>query len=158
VPPGSFVSFGVAGALTDELRCGDVVDADRVVGLDGETLWTGEPLGVAGARRGTVVAGDEIVDGAAGRRALSERTGAIAVDLESGPLARSGQLRGVVRAIGDTPGRPLGELSRSVDARGDFHLHRFLLALARAPLPTIRAARDGSRALRSAARAAEALR
>ena len=158
LPPGSFVSFGVAGALTDDLRCGDVVDADRVVDLEGRTLWEGEPLGVPGARRGTVVAGELIVDLPAERRALSSRTGGIAVDLESGPLARSGQLHGVVRIISDTPTRPLGELWRSVDLRGDFRPAGFVRALARSPRGTVRAARDASRALRSASRAAKALR
>jgi hypothetical protein len=158
LPEGAFVSFGLAGALTDELSCGDVVDADRVVSIDGEILWQGEPLGVPGAKRGTVVAGEHIVDPAGARAALFERTGAIAVDLESGPLARAGKLCGVVRIVSDTPSRPLGELWRSVNLHGDLHLPGFARALVSEPTRTIRAARDASAALRSARRAAEALR
>ncbi|HEV3404301.1 MAG TPA: hypothetical protein VG073_08420 [Gaiellaceae bacterium] len=158
LPEGSFVSFGLAGALTDELACGDVVDADRVVSIDGETLWEGEPLGVPGARRGTVVAGEHIVDPADQRAALHARTGAIAVDLESGPLARAGKLRGVVRIVSDTPSRPLGELWRGVNLRGDFNPRGFARAFVRAPGRTIRASIDCLAALRSARRVAEGLR
>ena len=57
--------------------------------------------------RGTILASERVVDDPAERRELHERTGADAVDLESGPLARSGRLRGVLRAVSDTPERGL---------------------------------------------------
>jgi hypothetical protein len=101
LPEGSLVSFGVAGALGDDLRVGDVVDATRVVAPDGTTLWEGAGLGVAGARRGTIVASEVLVSDAGERRRLHEASGADAVDMESGVLARSGRLAGVVRAISD---------------------------------------------------------
>ena len=49
LPDGPVVSFGLAGGLHDGLGCGDVLDATRVIGADGEVLWEGAPLGVAGA-------------------------------------------------------------------------------------------------------------
>ena len=101
LPDGQLVSFGLAGALHDGLRVGDVLDATRVVDLAGATLWEGSGLGVRGARGGTVLASDVLVHDAAERRRLHEASGADAVDMESGMLARSGRLAGVVRAISD---------------------------------------------------------
>ncbi len=101
VPEGRLVSFGLAGALRDDLRVGDVLDATRVVDAEGTTLWEGPGLGVAGARRGTIVASDVLVSDPAERRRLRDTSGADAVDMESGVIARSGRLAGVVRAISD---------------------------------------------------------
>src|SRR5438093_274497 len=114
VPDGPVVSFGLAGALRDDLPSGTVLDATRVVDEDGAVLWEGEPLGVAGAKPATILAADEVVDDPAERRRLHERTGADAADLESGPLARTGRLRGVLRAVSDTPVRTLHGISASV--------------------------------------------
>ena len=97
VPEGLVVSFGLAGALRDGLASGTVLDATRVVDAEGSVLWEGGPLGVPGAEAVTMLAADEVVDDPAERRRLHELTGADAVDLESGPLARSGRLRGVVQ-------------------------------------------------------------
>ena len=101
VPSGSVVSFGLAGALHDGLRVGDVLDATRVVDERGETLWQGDPLGIEGARDATVLASHDLVHDADERRRLHETSGADAVDMESGVLARSGRLAGVVRVISD---------------------------------------------------------
>ena len=101
LPEGSLVSFGVAGALHDGLAVGDVIDATRVVDVAGATLWEGTGLGVRGARAGVVLASDVLVHDAAERRRLRESSGADAVDMESGVLALSGRLAGVVRAISD---------------------------------------------------------
>jgi len=57
---------------------------------------------------GPVGGADELVTGPA-RTAWAER-GAIAVDMESGVLARTGRLAAVVRAIVDTPAHPLVSL------------------------------------------------
>ena len=112
MPEGPVVSFGLAGGLHDGLECGEVLDATRVVDADGVVLWEGGPLGVSGARTATILAVDEIVDDPAERRTLHERTGADAIDMESGALARTGRLAGCLRAISDTPSRPLGPLDR----------------------------------------------
>ena len=118
LPEGPLVSFGLAGGLHDGVACGDVLDATRVVGAGGETLWEGGPLGIAGARRATILAAEQVIDDPAERRRLHERTGADAVDMESGVLARSGRLAGCVRAVSDTPSRTLGPLAGTLDADG----------------------------------------
>jgi adenosylhomocysteine nucleosidase len=118
LPEGPLVSFGLAGALHEGLDVAEVLDATRVVDSDGRTLWEGEPLGVKGARRATLLAVDRVFDDPAERRVLHQRTGADAADMESGALARSGRLHGCVRAISDTPSATLGPLAEMLDGNG----------------------------------------
>jgi hypothetical protein len=152
VPEGEVVSYGLAGAL-DGLPTGAVIDAVRVVDEMGAVLWEGEPLGVPGAARGTILASERIVDDPAERRALHERTGADAVDLESGPLARSGRLRGVLRAVSDTPERRLHGICDAVTPEGPYDWAGIARGLARSPIGFLRAGLDGKRALDSLAAA-----
>ena len=144
LPEGELVSFGLAGSL-DGLGAGAVVDARRVVDELGETLWEGEGLGVSGAVPGTVLAGKRIVDDPQERRRLHEQTGADVIDLESGVLARTGRLRGVVRAVSDTPERPLGPVRFAARADGRTDWLGVARALAQAP----RAVNDARCALRA---------
>ena len=157
LPEGRLVSFGLAGALRDGLACGTVLDAVRVVDPAGETLWSGPPLGVSGAREATILAAEEIVDEPAERRALHERTGADAADLESGPLARTGRLAGCLRVVSDTPARPLNGIAEAVKPGGSIDWLGLAKAFVRAPLGFARAASDGRRALGALGGAAEGL-
>jgi adenosylhomocysteine nucleosidase len=152
LPEGEVVSFGLAGAL-DGLSTGTVIDAVRVVDESGAVLWEGEPLGVPGAVRGTILATERIVDDPAERRELHERTGADAVDLESGVLARSGRLRGVLRAVSDTPERGLHGICDAVKPEGPYDWAGIARGLSRSPLGFLRAGLDGKRALDSLAAA-----
>jgi hypothetical protein len=146
LPEGDVMSYGLAGAL-DGLPCGTVLDATRVVDETGAVLWEGEPLGVPGAVRGTILASERIVDDPAERRALHERTGADAADLESGVLARSGRLRGVLRAVSDTPERGLHGICDAVKPEGPYDWAGIARGLARSPVGFLRAGLDGKRAL-----------
>ena len=152
IPEGPLVSFGLAGALRDDLPAGTVLDATRVVGIDGTVLWNGEGMEVQGARPATILAAESIVDDADERRRLHERTGADAVDLESGPLARSGRLRGVIRAVSDTPSRPLNGLADGVTADGGYNWPGLVRAFARSPRGFVRSAADVRHALGQLAR------
>jgi hypothetical protein len=147
VPEGRVVSFGLAGALRDGLASGTVLDATRVVDAQGSVLWEGGPLGVPGAEAVTMLAADEVVDDPAERRRLHELTGADAVDLESGPLARSGRLHGVLRAVSDTPERTLHGICDSVKPGGAYDWPGLVRAFAREPRGFARAASDAKRAL-----------
>ena len=147
LPEGPLVSFGLAGALRDGLAPGTVVDATRVVDIEGTVLWDDGPLGVPGAEAVTILAAAAIVDDPAERRALHERTGADAADLESGPLARSGRLHGVLRAVSDTPSRPLDGIVGGVRADGGYDWPGLAKAFARSPRGFVRAASDARRAL-----------
>jgi hypothetical protein len=155
VPEGPLVSFGLAGALRDDLASGTVVDATRIVDVEGTVLWESGPLGVPGAEPVTILAADAVVDDPAERRRLHERTGADAADLESGPLARSGRLRGVLRAVGDTPSRPLDGLAHGVKEDGGYDWPALARAFASSPRGFVRSATGAQRALgrlRAAAR------
>ena len=148
LPDEQVVSFGLAGGLHGGLACGDVLDATRVVDADGTVLWEGAPLGIQGARTGTIVAVDAVVDDPGERRRLHERTGADAADMESGALARAGRLAGCLRAVSDTPGRTLGPLGEVLDTDGRLRPAGIARALAR-PRRTGRALGDIRLALHS---------
>ncbi|HYY65372.1 MAG TPA: hypothetical protein VE688_12195 [Gaiellaceae bacterium] len=143
------VSFGIAGALRPGLEIGTVIDATRVVDEDGAVLWEGTPLGVQPARTGTILGAARIIDDPAERARLHESSGADAVDMESGPLARTGRLAGCIRAISDTPDRKLAGLAKGARANGDVDYLGLARGFIRSPLQTARAARDARRALKS---------
>jgi adenosylhomocysteine nucleosidase len=154
IPNHDIVSFGLAGGLGD-LPSGTVIDATRVVDEEGQVLWEGDPLGVPGARTGTLLGSDRVIDDPAERREAHRRTGADAVDLESGVLAASGQLAGCLRAISDTPQRTLHGLCNAVHEDGRYAWGGLAKAFARAPIGVSRAGADGKRALDALTRAGE---
>ncbi len=149
VPEGRLVSFGIAGALRSDLPVGTVIDATRVVDESGAVLWEGGPLGVASARVGTILGAARIVDDPGERARLRFVTGADAVDMESGPLARSGRLAGCVRAISDTPEQRLAGLAEAAKPDGRADLPGLARGFVRAPRDTARAVANAMRALRS---------
>jgi adenosylhomocysteine nucleosidase len=157
LPEGPLVSFGLAGALVAGLEPGALVTARRVVDRDGTVLWEGEPLSVPGALGGVVCDAGYVVDDPDARRELAERTGAVAVDMESGSLAASGRLAGVVRAISDTPARPVGGLTRAATRDGGTDWSVVARSFLSEPLTALRAAAGARRALASLRCAAASL-
>jgi nucleoside phosphorylase len=149
IPKGRLVSFGIAGALAADLPVGTVIDATRVVDESGSILWEGAPLGAEPARQGTILGASRIVDDPAERARLHAETGADAVDMESGPLARSGRLAGCVRAISDTPARRLGGVAQGARANGSVDYLGVLRGFIREPVVTARATVGARRALKS---------
>ena len=152
VPEGRLVSFGVAGSLGG-LQVGDVLDATRVVDETGATLWEGPGLGVRGGRRGTVLGGSVLVHDEAERNRLRETTGADAVDMESGTLARSGRLAGVVRAISDDASSAVEGLDSTIHPDGRTNvpgLLRWVVTQRGAAISTIRGAMRALKALEEA--------
>jgi adenosylhomocysteine nucleosidase len=141
IPEGPLVSFGLAGALRDGLPVGTVLDVTRVVDANGAELWSREGIGA------TILAAEKIVDDPEERRLLHERTGADAIDLESGPLARTGRLHRVLRAVSDTPTRPLDGLVGGVTAEGGYDWPGLVRAFVRSPRGFVRSATDAKRAL-----------
>jgi adenosylhomocysteine nucleosidase len=148
VPEGRLVSFGLAGSL-GELGIGDVLDATRVVDETGATIWEGPGLGVQGARRGVVLGGDALVHDSAERARLREASGADAVDMESGVLARSGRLAGVVRAISDDAGSTVEGVDGTVHADGRTNVAGLLRWVATRRGAAVRSMRDALRALQA---------
>jgi adenosylhomocysteine nucleosidase len=148
VPDGRVVSFGLAGALDDALRVGDVIDATRVVDATGTTLWEGEGLGVGGAKRCVVLASDVFVHDSGERRRLRAATGADALDMESGRLARSGRLAGVLRAVSDDATSAVEGVDGAVHADGRTDVAGLVRWVARRRGDAIRSMKDAVVALR----------
>jgi hypothetical protein len=157
LPDGPLAAFGLAGALAAGLAPGAIVTATRVVDPEGAVLWEGEPLPVPGATQAVICAADRVIDRAAERRAIAERTGAVAVETESDVLARTGRLAGVVRAIADGPDRPVGRLARAATPSGGVRWSVVALAFATEPLVAARSAAAARRALAALEAAARAL-
>jgi hypothetical protein len=153
VPEGRLVSFGLAGSL-GELGVGDVLDATRVVDETGTTLWEGPGLDVHGARAGVVLGGDALVHDPEERARLRDASGADAVDMESGVLARSGRLAGVVRAISDDAGSTVEGVDGTVHADGRTNVAGLLRWVARRRGEAVRSMRDALRALQALEQAA----
>ena len=149
LPDGRLVSFGLAGALHDGLRIGDVLNATRVVDEAGATLWEGLPLGVPGARAATVLASDVLVHDASERRRLHASSGADAVDMESGVLAATGRLAGVIRAISDVPSSSVEGVDHTVHADGRTNVVGLLRWVAVRRGDAVRSMRDALTALRA---------
>lgn len=144
------ISWGTAGAL-QRGQAGEIVLPDRVGRETGQTFATEPKLVDALARafesvatilRGALVSVPAPVTSVAGKRALADATGAIAVDMESAAIAevasRSGLPVLVVRVVVDSaekavpaaalsgidgprtrPGRVLAGLLKSPGATGD---------------------------------------
>jgi hypothetical protein len=148
VPDGRLVSFGVAGSL-GELQVGEVLDATRVVDESGATLWEGPGLGVRGARACVLLGGNVLVHDAAERDQLRAASGADAVDMESGTLARSGRLAGVVRAISDDASSMVEGLDTTVHADGRTNALGLLRWIAKQRGDAVRSIRGALRALKA---------
>jgi adenosylhomocysteine nucleosidase len=108
----ALVSFGLAGGLDPSLRPGTLLVASDVLS-DGERLAVDTALAkrFGGVTGHSILAGSTVVAEAAAKQALWAATGAHAVDLESGAVARVARRYGlpfaVVRAICDPAERTL---------------------------------------------------
>jgi hopanoid-associated phosphorylase len=167
------MSFGIAGALSPDLRAGDVVISAEVVS-DGQR-WradegfqdrVGELTREIGAYRGAVLGADAILATELAKSRAWTETGALAVDLESAVVARIASQAGipflVVRTIADTAFRELPPAALiPLSEAGTPNLARVLISLLRRPrqLGTlIGLARETRMALLALAGPARALR
>jgi hypothetical protein len=157
LPDGRLASFGLAGALVEGLAPGTLLSARRIVDESGAVVWEGEPLAVPGAEPAVLCAVDRVVDRPGERAALAARTGAVAVDMESGALVQSGRFAGAVRAVADGPERPLGRLAEGARADGGVAWGAVMRAFATRPRTSLRAALAARTALVALERAAGSL-
>ena len=154
------ISFGLAGGLDPALRPGTLIVPSAVI--DGDASHATDPnlsRMLGGATPHVLHGADAIVASVAAKRMLRERTGAAAVDLESGSVARVAVARGVpfaaLRAICDPAGRALPPAAlTALDSGGEISVWRVLASIAAHPaqLPALIAlARDAAAAKRSLA-------
>lgn len=135
-PVGGIVSFGFAGALTEDLKAGDLVPCSLLHRGDdpgGDGCCSSDPRMLALAKRvlgadgsavrlGTVVTVDRLVRSREERAALRESCGATVVDMESCWVATQALAWGIpflaVRAVSDTPADALPPLDRLLGPDG----------------------------------------
>jgi adenosylhomocysteine nucleosidase len=163
----ALLSFGLAGGLDPHLRPGSIVVPVAVLERN-RRRFTDEALSRAlgGTTANLLLATDAVVANADAKRRLSARTGASAVDLESGAVARVAQRHGlpfaVLRAVCDPVQRGLPPVAlAALDTGGGIRLVRVLRSVAARPwqIPALlRLALDAARARRALVRAAAGLR
>lgn len=157
------MSFGLAGGLDPALAPGTLVLASAII--DGgtrhptENAWA-ESLALPAAVRAPLLGETKPLATPAAKAAAFAASGAAAVDLESGAVARVAAAAGVpvlaLRAIADPAGRmvPTAAL-RSVDGQGRIRIRAALAALLLHPFAMIELAieaRAGMAALRAVTR------
>lgn len=154
----ALISFGLAGGLDPALPPGTVLVPDSVLTADRRILADlalSRRLG--GPTPHSLFAAECVVAGAAGKRDLFARTGAAAVDLESGAVARVAAEAGlpfaVLRVVCDPAWRGLPPAALlALDAGGRIGLARVLRSILAEPrqIPALLAlARDAAAARRS---------
>jgi adenosylhomocysteine nucleosidase len=163
----ALVSFGLAGGLDPALRPGELI-TPIAVHAGGRDIPTDPGLNcrLGGATPHRLLGADAIASSVAGKHDLWQSTGAVAIDLESGPVARAAESLGlpfaVLRAICDPAERdlPLAALA-ALDRQGAIALLRVLRSLLSHPtqLPAVLAlAGDAAAAQRALTQRVSALR
>jgi nucleoside phosphorylase len=107
--PQFVISAGFAGAVTNELRVGDLILGENF--SDFQLLAKTTPiLSRANARRARLFTSTSIVDSTDERSEIARASGAAAVDMETGGIAATCNAHGIrllsLRAISDSPSEP----------------------------------------------------
>jgi len=141
--PKLVLSAGFAGALRKGYGVGDIVLATEVIDADGghwPTTWPASlPCGEwqPALKRGRLLSASSMVTSPEEKRALGEKHDAVAVDMESAPIARLCHERGVpfgcIRAISDDWRTPLSPLLASLLSGGRAAPLRVVAALLQSP-------------------------
>ncbi len=157
----ALVSFGLAGGLDPSLRPGELIVPTAVLCEDGATFAADPALmtWLGGATPHRVLADELIATDAETKRRLWQETGAVALDLESGAVARVATEHAlpfaVLRVICDPAERDLPPAAlAALDARGAIALARVAGSITARPgqLPALlRLAADAAAARRALA-------
>jgi len=142
--PSLVLSVGFAGALSPELKVGDVFTPAQVINLaDGSKVAAGVGSGTL-LSLGYIANKDE-------KFKLATAYGAQAADMESAAVARGAEAMGIafraVKAISDAADFTMPPMKGAVDPAGNFHIGRFLLFAILQPwswLSIVRLARNSS--------------
>ncbi len=163
----ALISFGIAGGLDPALPPGALVVPGAVVTLDGERFAAAPALiaALGGATAKTLLGSPAIVGESTEKARIFATTGAAAVDMESGAVARAAARHGipfaVLRVIGDPAGRDLPPAAKAAFVPGGgIAVFALIASLAAAPaqIPALFAlARETRRALQGLQDAARRL-
>ncbi len=128
--PKMLVSAGIVGAISPQLKVGDVGRIREVVDVASGTRYPASGVGE------WVLATSQDVSGAAEKHALLTRFGADVVDMEAAAVAEVAQDRGVdfaaIKSISDDAEFDMPPLNRFIDD-GKFDTRRFLIYVALRP-------------------------
>jgi hypothetical protein len=149
IPEGRTISYGFAGALRHDLGVAEIVDATRVIDIEGNVLWEGEPLGIKGAKTGTILGSDKMMHDPKDHLRLHEKFGADVIDMESHLYAKAGRLAGCIRIVSDTPAQPLGLLAKAMRPEGPVLYGKAVYAFIAAPVASARTVRGIRKAMRA---------
>ena len=136
------LSFGMAGALADELAVGDWIVGDRVTGAVEamcHPAWRDALAArLPGARVGAVFADGRMIAAAAEKRVFHARRRALAVDMESHVAAACAAERGlpfaIVRCVSDAAGDDLpAAITVAMRPGGEIDTSAMLASLLRRP-------------------------
>jgi nucleoside phosphorylase len=112
--PAGVVSIGFAGGLSDTLKTGELLRAEEVIEQStGERFrCQASLLPAESGRRGRLLAAADVVSSVAAKRALAMRWEALAVDMESGGVARAAKEQqlpfAAIKSITDAVDRSIG--------------------------------------------------
>ena len=160
------LSFGIAGGLAPGAARGGLLVAEALRVSEELFLpdpgWTARIIARTGASPAVLAASDSIVPGTEAKRALHAATRALAVDMESGEVARAAARLGlpfaVLRAVADVAGEAIPRAA-AITPAGEPDIARVLRGLLLRPweLPALlrlgRASAAAHAALRQAASA-----
>jgi len=144
----ALISWGTAAALAPSLGLGTLILADRVIGdnesvpLVPDVAWTARVAdalrGVVPVVRGTLACPTQVLRNAKEKRALADRSGAIAADMESAAIGSAAREAGapwiVVRVVSDAADTvvPTSVVS-AIDGSGALSFMRLVGALLQNP-------------------------
>ena len=130
--PSLLYSVGFAGALTAELRVGDLVEASTVIDArDGSRVFA-----ATGDRQNLLVTFMSVA-GVQQKTKLAQAYGAKAVDMEAAAVAAAAAAHGIgfaaTKVISDELNFEMPEMERFIDARGNFKTASFTTFVAIRP-------------------------
>ncbi len=137
------MSWGCAAALSPDLKMGDLVLAESLISSDGQEIsvnatWHQHAKNVLGseitAYKGALIASEKVVSTAQEKHTIFEKTGAIALDMESGAIANVATHYAmpflVIRAIADPASMDLpNALENALNEKGEVAITRILKSL-----------------------------
>ncbi len=156
--PAAVLSAGFSGAITPGLRVGDLILADAVCDGDGASWPATWPTRIGPHPRGRLLTVPALVGRPEEKRRLGERSGAVAVDMETAALGRMCQAGGVpfgcLRVISDDVDTYLSEALLGVLASGRVRPGRLAAAVLRRPALIAELLRLGAHTRKAARRLA----
>ena len=137
------MSWGCAAALSPNLKMGDLVLAESLISSDGQEIsvnatWHQHTKNILSADftayKGALLASEKVVSTAQEKHEIFEKTGAIALDMESGAIAKVATHYAlpflVIRTIADPASMDLpNALENALNDNGEVAVSRILKSL-----------------------------